>query len=94
VHTRIVGWDRRWFFQHQHIARAGDGRLCATALMRTTIRDRHGAVPPQRLMKDLGIDVKQVEHLPPHVAAFDQAESALQKAIKDAARRPHSLAGP
>ncbi len=46
--TRMVGWDNRWFYMEQVFT--GAEGLVAVSWVKAALRDKNGAVKPQRVM--------------------------------------------
>jgi len=50
--TRIVGWDRKWFYIEQRFER--EGRLLAVGRVQGLFRGKKGSVSPAELVAELG----------------------------------------
>ncbi|MBI5449781.1 MAG: thioesterase family protein [Gammaproteobacteria bacterium] len=54
LHTRIVGWDDKWFFVEQRFMR--DGQLIASGRVRGLLRGRNGNIKTRTILEALGHD--------------------------------------
>ena len=52
LHTRIAGWDEKWFYFEHHFEK--DGTLAALAYARGVMRTRAGAVPSSDVLQLIG----------------------------------------
>lgn len=53
MHSRLVGWDARFFYLEQSLWRGG--ACCNQIVYRSAITDRNGIVPADRLMAAMGV---------------------------------------
>jgi len=49
LHSRILGWDQKWFYFEHRFEKGGD--VAAVAYARGVMRTREGAVPPADVLK-------------------------------------------
>jgi acyl-CoA thioesterase FadM len=54
MHTRIVGWDDKWWYMETRFVR--NGRTVATVVAKAVVRGPDGTVTPKRLLELLGVD--------------------------------------
>ena len=74
LHTRLLGWDERWFWLEQRIEH--EGKLATVALLRAVFKQGRSTVPPSEVALALGLDpVSPV--LPESVAHARALEGAL-----------------
>lgn len=52
LHTRLLGWDAKWFFMEQRFLQAGE--LAAEGVVRALFRGREGNVPTAEVLRPLG----------------------------------------
>lgn len=52
LHTRLLGWDGKWFFLEQRFLEAGE--LAAEGVVRALFRGREGNVPTAEVLRPLG----------------------------------------
>lgn len=62
LHTRMAGWDRKWFYLEQRFER--QGRLCARALVRTAFVSKGRTLNVEEVIDAMGMDVEHPD-LPP-----------------------------
>ncbi|NOX86875.1 MAG: thioesterase [Chlorobi bacterium] len=58
LHSQVIGQEEKWFYFHQRIIR--NGRIHASALVRTAVTSREGIVNTDEVLKALGNET----HLP------------------------------
>jgi acyl-CoA thioesterase FadM len=72
MHTRCVGWDKRFLYMEQSMWR---GEECTShALIRSAVVGKAGIVPPSELAVALGVGAES-PGLPPWVQAWIEAEA-------------------
>ena len=54
LHTRLLGWDGKWFFLEQRFLKGGD--LAAEGVVRALFRSREGNVPTAEVLRRMGYD--------------------------------------
>ncbi|MEN9787224.1 MAG: hypothetical protein RLZZ299_2488 [Pseudomonadota bacterium] len=74
LHTRVVGWDERWFWL-EHRIESGE-RLAAVALLRACFKGPDGTVPAADVARAMGFQGPSPE-LPEAALRFADAERAL-----------------
>lgn len=79
LHTRVAAWDEKWFYFNQEFW--ADGRLCTKALVKATIRDKHGTVPIPKIMALMGTHSAS-PHLPSEWRDVIHADAKLNELIK------------
>lgn len=52
LHTRVVGWDEKWFYLEQRFEVGGE--VYALGLVRALVRGKHGSVSPGQLLAAFG----------------------------------------
>lgn len=52
LHTRVVGWDGKWFYMEQRFER--EGEVYAYALVRALFRGRAGSITPSLVLEAFG----------------------------------------
>ena len=52
LHTRLLGWDEKWFYFHQTFHAKGE--LCANATIKGLFLSQKGRVTPMELARGLG----------------------------------------
>ncbi len=62
IHSKVIGIDRRWFYFEQKIF--SNGKLHASALVRTAVTSHKGLVPVEEVLKKL--DMADVSIPVPH----------------------------
>ena len=72
LHTRIIGWDHKWFYIEQLFKR-GD-RLMASATVLGLFRGPHGNVSPREILQALGAKTDSPE-IPESVRLWMQSQS-------------------
>lgn len=60
LHTRLLGWDAKWFFLEQRFLKS-EGDLAAEGLVRALFRGRDGNVPPAEVLHHMGHDGPPVD---------------------------------
>lgn len=53
LHTRLLGWDAKWFFLEQRFLKRG-GDLAAEGVVRALFRGRDGNVPVAEVLRQMG----------------------------------------
>ena len=72
LHTRVAGFDERWFYFHQEIKR-GD-KIHSSALIRTAVTSKNGIVNIYDVIQELGIEIEK-KPLPEWVKAWADADN-------------------
>lgn len=60
LHTKLIGYDERWFFFHQQI-KIGE-KVHSQALIKTAVTSKEGIVPSIEMLKELGLENWQPVH--------------------------------
>ena len=60
LHTRILGWDAKWFFLEQRFLKQG-GDLAAEGVVRALFRGREGNVPIAEVLSQMGYEGPALE---------------------------------
>jgi len=71
LHTKVAGFDERWFYFHQEIIR--NNKIHSSALIRTAVTSKKGIVNVCNVMEELGINIEK-KPLPEWVKAWSDAE--------------------
>lgn len=74
LHTRIVGWDDKWFFLEQRFVRRGE--LVAIGFIKALFRARAGNVAPGEILAAVGFEGASPP-LPTGVTDWQQAERSF-----------------
>jgi acyl-CoA thioesterase FadM len=74
LHTRLLGWDDRWFWLEHRIEH--EGRIAAVALLRAVFLQGRASVPPSEVARALGLDPTSPQ-LPDAVAHARALEGSL-----------------
>lgn len=74
LRSRLVGWDKRWFFMEQRFTRGG--QLAAYAIVKIQFTGRDGRLRPQQVIDATGSAVRSPE-IPPAVLQWQDAEDRL-----------------
>lgn len=75
VHSRLLCWDRRWFYL-EHVFRDAAGRTVATGMSRAAFRCNGGWVTTAEVMAEVDPGV-QSPTIPAHISQWMAAEEAL-----------------
>lgn len=62
LHTRLQGWDGKWFFLEQRFLK--EGELAAEGVVRALFRGREGNVPPADVLRQAGYGGESSPELP------------------------------
>lgn len=73
LHSRVLGWDDKWFYIEQRFLLGGE--LAGLGLVRALFRGRTGNVPPADALRAAGYDVASPP-LPEMVADWRRLETA------------------
>lgn len=60
LHTRLMGWDTKWFFLEQRFFKRG-GDLAAEGVVRALFRGKDGNVPAAEVLRQMGYEGPQPE---------------------------------
>ncbi|HJW42876.1 MAG TPA: thioesterase family protein [Geothrix sp.] len=60
LHTRLLGWDAKWFFLEQRFLKRG-GELAAEGVVRALFRGRDGNVPVAEVLRQMGYEGPEPE---------------------------------
>ena len=71
LHTKVAGFDERWFYFHQEIIR--NNKIHSSALIRTAVTSKKRIVNVCNVMEELGINIEK-KPLPEWVKAWSDAE--------------------
>lgn len=71
LHTKVAGFDEKWFYFHQEIIR--NTKIHSSALIRTAVTSKKGIVNVCDVIKELGINIEK-KPLPEWVKAWADAE--------------------
>ncbi len=71
MHTRVVGWDDKWGYMETRFVRSG--QTVATVVAKAVVRGSEGNIPPERLLRLLGLDGNPLP-VPDHVRRWVDAE--------------------
>ena len=55
LHTRLLGWDAKWFFLEQRFLKKG-GDLAAEGVVRALFRGKEGNVPVAEVLRQMGYE--------------------------------------
>jgi acyl-CoA thioesterase FadM len=73
MHSRLIGWDRRFIYIEQAMWRGGEA--LNHLLVRQAATDAHGILPPERLIAAMGHPGLASPPLPDWVVAWSAAEA-------------------
>lgn len=80
LHTKIIGWDEKWFYMEQRVTRSN--RLIAVALVKTLLRGHKRNIPPPEVLRTLHMNIDPPE-IPERVLQWlSMDEPHLIKAAK------------
>jgi acyl-CoA thioesterase FadM len=83
IHTRLVGWDRRWgYIEHRFVRR---DRVIGVVLIRGVFKGPEGPVDPALLLAALGRSDPSPE-LPAWVTAFRDSSESLSQTLREEER--------
>jgi acyl-CoA thioesterase FadM len=83
IHTRLVGWDRKWgFIEHRFVRH---GRVIGVVLIRGVFKGPDGPVDPALLLAAIGHSGPSPE-LPPWVNHFQETSELLTQNLRDEER--------
>lgn len=71
MHTRVVGWDDKWGYMETRFVRSG--QTVATVVAKAVVRGSEGIIPPERLLRLLGLDGDPLP-VPDHIRRWVDAE--------------------
>ena len=71
LHTKVAGYDDKWFYFHQQIIRKN--KIHSAALIRTAVTSKDGIVNVCKVIEELGIAVDK-KPLPEWVSAWAKAD--------------------
>ena len=83
IHTRLIGWDRKWgFIEHRFVRK---GRVIGMVTFRGVFKGPGGLVDPGVLLAGLGHSSPSPE-LPEWANRFHQSEELLSESLRDEER--------
>jgi len=83
IHTRLIGWDRKWgFFEHRFVRK---GRVIGVVAVRVVAKAPDGLVDPQVILAGLAHSAPSPE-LPEWAKHFDQGAELMSELIRDEER--------
>jgi acyl-CoA thioesterase FadM len=71
LHTRVVGWDNKWWYLETKFVRKG--RTVATVVAKAVVRGPDGTITPKRLLELLGGDPEPFP-VPEHIRRWVEAD--------------------
>jgi len=71
LHTKVAGYDKRWFYFHQQIIR--NGKIHSAALIRTAVTSKGGIVNVYKVIEEMGLEVDEMP-LPDWIKAWAEAD--------------------
>ncbi|HEX6251561.1 MAG TPA: thioesterase family protein [Gemmatimonadaceae bacterium] len=74
LHSRVVGWDEKWFYIEQRFLR--EGEVHSWGLVRVLLRGREGSLAPASVLAAFGRPTRSPE-LPPACVEWRRALDAL-----------------
>jgi acyl-CoA thioesterase FadM len=83
IHTRLIGWDRKWGFIEHRFVRSG--RVIGVVAIRGVFKGPAGPLDPETLLAGLGHGAPSPE-LPEWTRCFHQAGELLSELIRDEER--------
>jgi acyl-CoA thioesterase FadM len=89
IHTRLLGWDRKWgFIEHRFVR---ENRVIGTVVIRGVFKGPAGPLDPAVLLKDLAHDAPSPE-LPEWANRFQQCSELLSESLRaeEKALRPRA----
>ncbi len=90
LHTRVLGWDDRWFFFEQRFE--SGGQIHCTCLSRGMFRSAEGTVAPALALEEAGFGARSPE-LPEYVRRWTTADDEAYAAAARAAGRDQGRGG-
>jgi acyl-CoA thioesterase FadM len=83
IHSRLIGWDRKWgFIEHRFLR---DGRVIGVVVVRGVFKGATGPVDPGALSAGLA-DKPASPALPEWVAQFQQCADLLSESLREEER--------
>lgn len=76
LHSRIIGWDEKWFYIEQRLV--SQGQLAAVAIVKALFINRKGSVPTQKVFSELKI-VLEKERLTPTIRHWLTLEESIRE---------------
>jgi len=58
IHSKVIGIDKRWFYFEQKII--SNGKLHASALVRSAVTSRKGLVPTNEVLRKMGMEALKI----------------------------------
>lgn len=83
IHTRLIGWDRKWAFMEYRFVR--NGRVIGVVAIRGVFKNRDGPVDPQVILAGLASSAPSPE-LPVWAKRFDQGVELLSELLRNEER--------
>lgn len=74
LHSRVLGWDGKWFYLEQRFL--SDGDVYASGFVRVLFRGREGSLSPEAVLAAFGRTTRSPE-LPPACVQWRQALEAV-----------------
>lgn len=80
LESRVVGWDEKWtFLEHRFIV---DERVIGVVVIKGVFRNRHGTLPPDLLLKELGQPGDAAPALPAWLLDWHQGSNHLATELR------------
>jgi hypothetical protein len=84
IHTRLIGWDRKWGFLEHRFVRAG--RVVGAVAIRGVFKGPSGPVEPAALLEGLGYTGPALE-LPEWANRFHQTSDLFSELLREEERQ-------
>lgn len=75
IHSRLIGWDRRFLYIEQCMWKPGKGEAASSVIYRAAVTDRNGIVAPEKVLAEMGVNTPSPP-LPDWVCRWTDAEAA------------------
>lgn len=76
VHSRIIGWDEKWFYIEQRIF--SKGQLITIALLKALFVSKKGSVPTQKVFSELSLSLEK-DQLTPAIKDWLKMEESIRE---------------
>ncbi|AIL12339.1 hypothetical protein IM40_00490 [Candidatus Paracaedimonas acanthamoebae] len=75
LHSRIIGWDEKWFYIEQRIF--SKGQLITIAILKALFISKKGSVPTQKVFSELKVALEK-ERLTPTIKHWLEMEESIR----------------
>lgn len=80
LHTKVAGYDEKWFYFHQQIIR--NNKIHSAALIRTAVTSKDGIVNVCKVIEEMGLEIDK-KPLPEWVTAWAKSDEMRPWAIRE-----------